>query len=158
MYMRLQDRGDGLFEGEDFADDPATTVTEGYPCDADFSFWGNLVNRNAVLSWSPETTGSELRLSIPVAEPGRYELLTTTVLTKRGGEFEVALEDQVLTASLDLFHDSIFPKPVAASLGEMDLSKGLAVLRFRFKSRHPDSTESAQLSLDTLQLRKVHEP
>lgn len=158
VYMRLQDRGDGLFEGEDFADDPATTVTEGYPYDGDFSFWGDLASRDAVLHWTPETSGSELRLSIPVAEPGRYELLTTTVLTRRGGEFEVALEDQALTASLDLFHDSIFPKPVAASLGEMDLRKGPAVLRFRFKSRHPKSTESAQLSLDILQLRKVHKP
>jgi hypothetical protein len=147
MYMRLQERGPGLFEAEDFVDE--STATRGQIQDSEVTFFGEMFSRNAILEWDAQTTGSKMTLHVPATSEGDHIVSMTLVKTRRGGGFRVSSGS--VSEEVDLYTDSIFPTTTTLVLKGAAIKSGRNDVTFESTTRHPKA-EAWTVALDQISL------
>ena len=148
-YLRLQDRGNGLYEGEDFVDE--TTATGGRVTEAGMGFWGNLCSRQAALEWNPGGKGESLSLPLASGPTGWEAIEVAFLCTKRSGIFQPILDGQAVGGPIDLLQDAVIPAVRKQTLKCGVPPGGPHVLTFECKGANPKA-EGLQLAIDTVRL------
>ncbi len=155
-YLRLQERGEGLFEAEDFVDD--ATLSAGSLTEGGSTFWGKgFWSRDGQLEWRPRATSDTLTLPVPIAKSGNHSLTLVGTRTRSGGQFEILLNGGVILPRMDLYQGSVFPDRQTYDLGTFDLAEGTSSLTFVCAGRDPES-EGRSFQLDTIRFRPESPP
>ena len=109
---------------------------------------------NSHVWWTGAKPGDRLTLQVPVAEPGRYEVIV--VLTKARDYAIVELEFEGNTAvSYDLYMPNVVVATPATTLGTMDLTPGDHTLTVEITGKNVHAVPSYMFGLDYVLLRRV---
>ncbi|MEI7635437.1 MAG: glycoside hydrolase family 172 protein [bacterium] len=149
-HLRLQDRGNGLFEGEDFVDE--TTSTGGPVTEAGMSFWGKLCSRQAALEWNAERDDATLSLPLRVSGGGNRGIEVAFLCTQRSGIFQASLEGKPIGKTFDLFQAGPFPAIRKQDFECANLTTGTYTLIFGCKGKNP-MAEARHMAIDTIQIQ-----
>ncbi|MCA9057068.1 MAG: c-type cytochrome, partial [Planctomycetaceae bacterium] len=107
---------------------------------------------NDQLWWTGGKPGDRLAVEVSVPADGSYVVELALTKARDYGMFRLAIDDQVLDASLDLFNDPEVVTTGMLSYSRVSLKKGTHRLSFEVIGAHPEAAKAYMLGLDYVRL------